>query len=193
MYTMFYEYILYYGVCFLYGIILASLVFFVFLISLWIGLKNSKGFIWAAIACMFIFAIPYATYTNAQKEVEPYRISFMRNFTPSLYKKEICPQTAFAYLIEHSITYNVALCYPEETKLRVKADAWYKKRWGSLMQECLENANPIFKHRCESAAKEYFRGMMENDLKHVTFEQMVAAGEKRFSFYSASAREGMRY
>lgn len=190
---MFYEYILYYGVCFLYGILLVGIVFSALLLALWIGLSISKDIIGAFLAMMIVFVIPYATYTNIQKEVESYRIPFMRNFTPSLYKKEICPQTAFAYLIEHSITYNVALCYPEETKLRVKADAWYKKRWGSLMQECLENANPIFKHRCESAAKEYFRGMMENDLKHVTFEQMVAAGEKRFSFYSASAREGMRY
>lgn len=190
---MIFEYILYYGVAVLYYVMLVAIIVPAFMLALWLAATISKDFIGACIAIMLVYSIPVGIYTSIDNGVEDYRLSFKRDFAPELYKKEVCPNTSFPYSIDSDITYNVVRCYPVETKIRVRAEKWYRSKWGSLMQQCQEKANPIFKHRCESAAKEYFNGMMMVDIKHSTFEQMVEAGEKRFSFYSASAQEGMRY
>ena len=188
---MFVEYITYYTVC-VFFIVLSILVLIPFaLLFLRLLSISANGFFGILISIVCAIMVPYGIYKTIERNVEPYRVSMMRDYMPMMYKKEICPETRFPYSIDSSITYDVYVCYPIETNMRKKAEAWYNKNRSDIMMQCLEKANPQYKFRCDSATKEYFNGMLEVDLKRTNIEQMIESGAKKFKFQAATAREGV--
>lgn len=190
---MFIESIIYYT-CFSLFVIMCVLL----LLPIWLLVTKALTYIISdtiglCIALVIIIGSPFFVYSQLSKEFEQSRINFKKDFFTELYKKEICPKTVFPYTINSSITYEVSICFPKETKMRLYAEKIYNEKKAGLISNCIEKANPRYKYRCESVIKEFFNGMLSVDLRNSTIGDMLMQGYARYYRYEETTREGVYY
>lgn len=193
---MFLEYGLYYAVCSIAVVVcvLILLPVYVLVSRLVLTYVCDGSTIGSIITLIVVVSTPFTMYSLVGKTLTPYRDSFVKNFTPGIYKEEVCRNGGqFPIYIGSGVTEEMELCFPVEAKIKRKADAWFNNNHGRLMSECEENAFPRFKYRCNEVVSSFYVGMFPHNFKYSTLEDMIKSGQRQYDATSGITRQGGVY